>query len=191
MLRPIPAPAERSPLAEIGRAERPPQFGLKQLLLVMTWISVSLAVFVAIGPMWSAFVLLFGLLIAAHVLGNALGTRLTNSALPADEAIPCVATAAQVAELCGSGNRMHQRTKLDRPWLAAAAVGAAVGGTLGGGGLSISLGTKLTVAGLGVGIGSSAVVGGLLGFMACSLYCVARQAWREATECVDEPRTPN
>jgi hypothetical protein len=156
----------------------------------MTWISVSLAVFVAIGPMWSAFVLLFGLLIAAHVLGNALGTRLKNSASQTDEAIPSAPSAAKMAEICGTSNRMHQHTKLDRPWLAAAAVGAALGGSLGGGGLSISLGSKLTVAGLGLGIGSSAVVGGLLGFMACSLYCVARQAWREALECVDEPRTP-
>jgi hypothetical protein len=124
------------------------------------------------------------------VLGNAVGTQLTNSASRTVEAIPNGASAAAVAAIRGNDNRMHQRAKLDRPWLAAAALGAAAGGSLGGCGLSISLGTKLTVAGLGLGIGSSAVVGGLLGLMACSLYCVVRQAWRESLECVDEPQNP-
>lgn len=69
-----------SHVTETEQAVRPPQFGLRALLLAMTAISVVLAVFVAIGPMWSALLAMSLTLIGLHVAGNAIGTRLSEAA---------------------------------------------------------------------------------------------------------------
>lgn len=160
----------------------------------MTVLSAALALFVAIGPAWTAAILLFSSLIGLHVIGNALGTRLRQQRSQGT-------TAASVEEVDRTqeplatltivpAKRLQERTGLRRPWLVAAAVSAMASGALGGIVIAALVGKSLTIPGLALGIGSTAVLGGFFGFMACSLWTVARTALREALEA-SEPDPPS
>ena len=59
-------------------ASRPWQFGLKGMLLGVTALCVMFAVMGAVGLLGGMVLAWFGLLAAAHVLGNVVGTRLRD-----------------------------------------------------------------------------------------------------------------
>ena len=177
------------PHADENHALPPPQFGLRTMFIALTLLSGLFAVSVVVGPAWSgmlAFILLFAL---AHVIGNALGTRLRDGKSIEDvrlarehhqEQSPCG------IRLIAPARRLQENTSLRRPWLVAATLTAAVFGTVGGIVIAAIVGEKLTIPGLALGIGSAAVVGGLFGFMVCSFWTVARTALREALETPEE-----
>ena len=56
------------------------QFRLSSLLLAVAVCSGLLATLVTLGTLWSAMVFFVGVLIAAHVAGNVIGTRLREQA---------------------------------------------------------------------------------------------------------------
>jgi hypothetical protein len=179
-----------SHVTETDQTARPPQFGLRTLLLAITALSVVFAVFAAVGPMWSAMLALAFSLIGLHVVGNALGTRLREEAphrinleTPVDaEPLPPLQLAGEIP----AARRLQEHASIDfRCWIAAA-FGAVLGASLGGICVAWMVGQRLTLSGLLVGIASSAVLGGLFCFMASSLFLVARTAWREALESLDD-----
>ncbi len=59
-------------------ALRPPRFTLRTLWIVITALCCLFAVMASLSALWSAMLLLFLCLIAAHVLGNSLGTKLRD-----------------------------------------------------------------------------------------------------------------
>jgi hypothetical protein len=61
-----------------------------------------------------------------------------------------------------------------------ASLGAVAGGMIGGTSIMAMAWQHITAAGVALGVCSSAVLGGLAGFLASSFYTVARGAWREA-----------
>ena len=169
--------------------ERPPQFGLRTMLLGVTLLSIAFAVSVAVGPARSAMLFLFVSLIVLHVVGNALGTRLRDHREREAHALRVVGSddrpVSGAAPPIAAAQRLQENTSIGRPWLVAGAVCAMLFGSVGGIAIAALVGEKLTVPGLALGIGSSAVLGGFFGFMACSLWSVARNALREALETMD------
>ena len=169
--------------AEQGHAVRPPQFGLRSMLIGMTILSATFALFVALGAAWSAMLVLFGSLISLHIMGNVLGMRLREGERddsPASIQRPVSQFPPSAITVVAPARRLQENTPIRRPWLIAGAVCAMLSGSVGGVAIAAADRGHLTPAGLALGIGSSALVGGLLGFMACSLWMVARTALREA-----------
>ena len=179
--------------ADDHHAMRPPQFGLRAMFIGMTVLGASFALFAAIGLAISAMLTLFVALVILHVVGNALGMRLRDGYISGSSGPTCnelnERPLATTAPVVSAARRLQENTAIRRPWLIAAAIGAAIFGTLGGIGIAAAVGKKLTIAGLALGIGSSAALGGMFGFMVCSLWSVARTAWREALETLDESET--
>ncbi len=178
------------PHAADPHAVRPPQFGLRTLLLGVTLLSVAFAVSVAVGAAQSMMLLLLASLIGLHIVGNALGTRLRDRRECEDRALKSGDAGRPefgVAPTIAPARRLQENTAIRRPWLVAGAVCATISGTVGGLAIAALVGEKLTIPGLALGIASSAVLGGFFGFMACSLWSVARTALREALETPDYP----
>ncbi len=57
----------------------PPRFGLRGLLWTITTLAMLFALLASIGAISALMVILLALLVAAHVLGNWLGTTLQNN----------------------------------------------------------------------------------------------------------------
>lgn len=174
---------------ESEHTTRPPQFGLRTLLIGMTAISIVFAVFVAVGPMWSALLALAFSLVGLHVAGNALGTRLREDASHLEftptTTVDRDALLAILPEI-PTAQRLQEKTAVDRCWWVAAAFGALLGSAIGGFCIKAFAGPKLTLPGMLLGIVSSAVLGGMLFFIVSSAITVARRAWREALGSLDE-----
>lgn len=162
-------------------------------LVTYSWLAVVLAVACAaihwLGLAgWMATAVLLAS-IAMHVAGNAIGTRLreatdhdlarrrTNDPTP----IPL--------PVSGSGpTHLERHSSLGRLVPVSAGIGAACGGTAGTVAL-LSL-TSTSPAGAVLGGGSSAVLGGLFGFLIASFVQIVRTSLREslAAERASQPR---
>jgi len=179
-----------SHLPESDRATRPPQFGLRTMLIGMTAVSAVFGVFVAVGPMWSAMLALTFSLIGLHVAGNALGTQLSERPHAVSNELPRLSTGEPVESVAiprfVPAKSLQANTSIERRWWIGALIGAVLGAIIGGLLIANLVGNKLTLAGLLLGISSSSVLGGFLFFMAISVWTVARTALREAIETLDE-----
>src|SRR5688572_726592 len=69
-------PKTKLPTHDLPPRLRPPQFGLRTLLLLVTACAVIFAAGQWLPPLWVAALVLLALSIFAHVAGNAIGTRL-------------------------------------------------------------------------------------------------------------------
>lgn len=150
-------------------------------LVTYSWLAVVLAVAcAAIGWLGLAGWLAAAVLLASvgmHVAGNALGTRLrdaTDRSLAPDrprgaapQPLPVVAP-----------THLERRSSLGRLVPVSAGIGAACGGLAGT--LSLLLLARSSAAGAVVGGASSAVLGGLLGFLGASFVEIARTSLRES-----------
>jgi hypothetical protein len=151
-------------------------------LVTYSWFAVVLAIAcAAIGWLglagWMAAAVLLAS-VAMHVAGNAIGTRLReatdhdlalrrNTALPASAPLPA-----------SGPTHLERRSSLGRLVPISAGIGAACGGTAGT--LSLLWLTASSPAGALLGGGSSAVVGGLLGFLGASFVEIVRTSIRES-----------
>src|SRR5687767_10127728 len=72
MINPEPLPDDRRPVL------RPPRFGLRSLLVGIGVLSTLFAISHYFGTYGAAIAMLFGLCVVAHVVGNALGTKLRD-----------------------------------------------------------------------------------------------------------------
>jgi Na+(H+)/acetate symporter ActP len=143
---------------------------------------LSLALFIglactAIGWLglagWLAALVIIGSLVA-HVAGNALGTRLRDATderleRPLRRSTPLPAIEPSL---------LRERTSLGRLVPVSVGIGAVCGGIAGGAALLVATGASTAGAALG-GV-SSAVIGGLGGFLAASFVEVIRTSLREA-----------
>jgi hypothetical protein len=170
-------------------------------LVTYSWLAVVLAIACAaiswLGLAgWMAVAVLLAS-VAMHVAGNAIGTRLreaTDRDLSdrrdsADNRSHDF-LAALPAMPQPSPTQLQRHSSLGRLVPVSAGIGAACGGTAGA--LSLLWLTASSPAGALLGGGSSAVVGGLLGFLGASFFEVVRASLREslAAERAAAPPTP-
>jgi hypothetical protein len=133
------------------------------------------------GGWWGLlFALLVSSLIAAHVAGNALGTKLRDQVsreLNPDFRRKRIRLRTATGE--HAGRRLHEHTPLGRLILFISAGGGVLGGILGG--LALAVWTRATVPGWIVGTISSAVLGAFFGFLMGSFLDMSIRAWCQAS----------
>jgi hypothetical protein len=157
------------------------QFTLRALFLAVAMFAMVFAA-VRFGGWGATIVLLtFGSLIVAHVVGNALGTRLRDEVSPQlnpkpiDSAVPIVA-----ARPVRIDHRLHERTRVGRIILATSGGAAVIGALLGG--MALAFWTGASLSGWLVGTLSSAVLGAFFGFLLASFLQITIRAWWQAAK---------
>lgn len=147
---------------------------------VGTYLSLTILIGVACAAIgwlglagWFAALVIAGSL-AAHVAGNALGTKLRDAsdALLERPRQPIVALPPSEPSL------LRERASLGRLVPVSVGIGAVCGGVAGS--VALVVATGASVAGAVLGGVSSAVIGGLGGFLAASFVEVIRTSLREA-----------
>src|SRR5687767_7600124 len=106
-----------------------PQFSLRSLLLAVGLCSVLLAVMNLVGALWSTALVWFLLLVAAHVFGNAWGTRSRTAPRPADDRQSDRRSRPPVR--FAPSTRLRGQICIGRCMIACSALGAVIGGCLG------------------------------------------------------------
>lgn len=152
---------------------RPPQFGLRMLLIVVSLFCVFLAVAKWLGPAFTIFMLIMLVGVLGHVVGNALGTQLRDTGsrrwkdspvAPAESPSPQETPALRSVDFAPP-SRLTRRQSLGPIVLLFPVVGSALLATIGGYWLGGALGEKATLGRMAFGVGAFAVIGGILGFL--------------------------
>lgn len=185
---------ERPPTPESEHAERrvieAPRFSLRSLLLGVGLLSALFAVMSALGAVYSVLLVWVVLLVAAHVVGNAWGTRLREGRVETNADSPGLpvrtATAAMARSARAPTTRLGGRIGIDRYMVVATCAGAVSGAVLGTLVFSRIYGHTAGLSAILFGAFSAAVLGGFLGFLVSSFLGVALQALREAS---NEPKS--
>lgn len=162
---------------------KPPQFSLRSLLIGTTVVAALLTVMTAVGTVWSLAILFLVLLVAAHVLGNSLGTRLRDgglgrSARPAEWTTEWNA-GRKSPVLAPSPTRLSERSRLHWINLVLTLGGVAAGGYVGGASLAATYPDATTAAHVLAHVSSGVLVGFAV-FAMSSFLSVVRQALSEA-----------
>ena len=151
--------------------------------ITYSWLVVLIAVAcAAIGWLglagWMAVAVLLAS-VAMHVAGNAIGTRL-REATDRDLAARRSGIETRTPVLPAAMTHLERRSALGMLVPVSAGIGAACGGTAGT--LSLLILTPSSAVGAALGGLSSAVIGGLLGFLGASFVEIVRTSLREAIE---------
>jgi hypothetical protein len=167
------------------------RFSLRTLLFWMSGLSLAFAVMTAVGFVGSLAMLLIGCLAGAHVLGNALGTRLRDESTRASASDRAADFHVKVAAKLplSAPSRLAERASLHRVAAAVTLGSAAMGGELGAV-LAAYTYPESSTAAIGLGAVSLAVVGGFAGFAAISFMTVFRQALREGLSAAKDHAEP-
>jgi hypothetical protein len=162
------------PLTPAPVDRRPPQFSLRALFWLMAVVSALCAAMTAMGMVWSLMLLFFVALVVAHVVGNAIGTRLRDDATRQIEqsswrgpALPHPALPRMVAP------PLHERRPLGQSLFVFVIAGAVGGALLGRFAFTYGHAHPLPASDAVLAIASCAVVGAIAGFMASSFFKVA------------------
>jgi hypothetical protein len=167
-------------------ALRPPQFGLSKLLGVVAFLCAILASLQLIGPIGAFALLLFVLLVAAHVSGNAMGTRLRSYGdQPVDEEDRPLKRAPNDRRRVVHGvqpSRLRERRKMGLLLTAIVAMTIALGA---GGGAWWTFQEKsgrATAQDVALAAAAYGVLGGIAGLIGGGFLVVGIGAWREALQ---------
>jgi hypothetical protein len=169
------------------------QFGLRQLLSFTAGMSVFFAVVAASGTGWRIVLLSIAALVAAHVAGTCLGTRLRDTSSDVQRwkalrspgahddpvATPPPIRLADLGIPTGTALALHESAPRRSHW--ALAAGALTGSCLGAGGISVALGNQVSWAGYAVGAISCGVIGAWAALLAASFVSIGRRAWKQAS----------
>lgn len=177
-----------SPSAEQAPRMRMPQFGLRAMLVMVALAASGFMAVKLIGPTNSAVCGFALLLVAAHVLGNCVGTRL-KSAPPEDGRGPDDADRPASGKPSAPlpSTRLRDDYPVNRLMISVTGVAALIGGGIGTFALTHLLGPGLRPHELFVGGASAAVIFGFFGFLSSSFFEVFWHAWRESAR-VDHRR---
>ena len=181
MLVPVPTPEK----SESDR--RPLQFGLRAMFAAVACLAVLFSVMGMIGPIWSTILVWFLLLALAHVIANCWGSRgwrttAAEEAGKADGPPSLLAKHGSRPAADAPPTLLRESTRLGWKMPVATVAGAIAAGALGTVFLAwLGIG-RVGLAGIAVGGFSSAVVGGLFGFLASSFVEVAGGAWQQAAK---------
>jgi hypothetical protein len=151
-------------------------------LVTYSWLTVVVAVVcAAIGWLglagWMAAVVVVAS-IAMHVAGNAIGTRMQEAADRDRATRPAESRPASPLLPKPAPTRLERHETLGRLVPVSAGIGAAVGGVTGT--LMLAMVTRSSLAGAILGGISSAVIGGLFGFLVASFVEILRSSLRDA-----------
>lgn len=172
------------------------RFGLKQLLWTVTGLSLLLAAMATSPHGQAALLLLIAVLvIAAHVSGTAIATRLrrhANETRRWEAEHPAEATSnleaaehscnLDVAPVLPT-SPWYRRGSTSMGWLPKVVIAGAMVGAFGGIVLLTTdsiIGVHASIAGIVVGAFSAAVLGGWIAFIGGSFYAIFRHGLREA-----------
>jgi hypothetical protein len=197
MSTPLESAAAALEAASPGVPEREPnlfRFGLRRLFFFLSMAVVLAAVMARMGGAWPIVVGSGVAMVAAHVLGTFLGTRLRDTASEVqrwkarpgssdrDEpvALPQPVCIAELRlpeiDLLLAG---HERIGRLRYWPTVA--GAVVATLLGGVVIGWALGDDVTWPGLILGSLSCSVIGAWAGWLGANFWVISRHALRQAT----------
>ncbi|HKD35280.1 MAG TPA: hypothetical protein VKB78_00725 [Pirellulales bacterium] len=171
-------------------SRRWPQFHLRTLMLAVTGCCILFALMKVIGPLASAGLCIFLLLVLSHIAGNAIGTKLRDDS--DREVTESPTTPSEVSsnetqrravvrsrrQVGAAPSRLQERTPLGRLIVVLTAVGAIVGGSIGS--LAYAYWTDAGSIALIVGSISAATLGGFFGFAASCFFTIILRAWRQA-----------
>lgn len=168
------------------------RFGLRQLLIVVTLSTVLAAVMAKLGGIWPWVIGGCAAMIAAHVLGTLLGTRLRDTshdvqkwraaADPGEPDLPRISTNRHAAGGLARTTSLAERHTAPLRDRAALAAGVAAGFLLGAVAIWFAWGDRVSWIAVLVGAASSGVLGGWIALVATSFTAIARQAIRHAHE---------
>jgi hypothetical protein len=164
----------------------PPQFGLRTLLLVMTGCAVIFALSNWLTPIALAGVVMLVLSVIAHVLGNAIGTRLrelgSKSRMEEKQPSPGQRLARPGAGDFAPVTRLSQRHSLGWPIVIGTAAGTLAGGV--GGGIWTVTHTYggPDIFSIAVGVLAFAVLNGIAAFVIVGFVQVGLSAIRQALD---------
>lgn len=163
------------------RRLRPPQFGLRTLLIVVTFFAVLFALAHWLTPIAWVGIALLATSIFLHVAGNAIGTHLRQigNRLPPEPAAPLIRRPLEAREFAPV-TRLGQRRSLGWLIVLATACGVLCGAT--GGGVWTWLSSRQPAGALEIAVGAVAfaVLGGLAAFAAFAFTQVLLGAFWQA-----------
>lgn len=185
-----------TPAAPAAPLEQEPhllRFGLRRLFAGFSAAAAFCALMTSLDAVWAIAVGTVTALVAAHVFGTLLGTRLRDTSAevqrwkgrpgsPDKDQPVALPQPVRVAEL-----RLPPTTVLARHqqvgkrlWFVAA--GAAVGLVGGGAAVALAAAGEATWPGLAMGAVSCGVLGGWAALLGSNFYSIARQTLRQANE---------
>jgi hypothetical protein len=144
------------------------KFRLRQLFLVVTLVSLICASAAITSGPWPWVIALSAIMVAAHVLGNLIGTR------------PLTTPLDDVAKIPVAKPNLADFGRLVRGFRWFVISGALAGFVLTGTLLNLTIGYRIGWAGWAVGTISGSVMGTWVAFLAVSFTTIARDAWRQA-----------
>ena len=161
-------------------------------LVTYSWLTVVVAVAcAAIGWLglagWMATVVVLAS-IAMHVAGNAIGTRMREAADRDRATRPAQVFSSSLPLPEAAPTRLERHETLGCLVPVSAGIGATVGGLTGT--LMLAMVTRSSVAGAVLGGASSAVIGGLFGFLVASFVEILRSSLRDAI-AAERPAAPS
>ncbi len=170
------------------------RFGLRKMFLAVTGASVLCALLVLTEGAWPLVIVVAASLVAAHVFGTLVGTRLRDTShemvlwrvanpaidddVPQAEAKPSASRRAALPPPTPLAN--HGSVSRWPLWFVIA--GAVLGLAIGGATIAMLAGPQLSWPGWAVGTLSCGVLGTWAAFLGSSVTTIARHAWRHAQE---------
>jgi hypothetical protein len=145
---------------------RLPQFGLKALLVFIAIVSVWFTLMSLIGAVWSAVSAWILMLVGAHVLGNAWGSRAFRSPPTSSEDGTSHSWRGPLPPLQLQRAPLAEATRGGLPRVVACIASAVSLGAVGGAVLTFLFWRQASPSAVFVWAASLGVVGGLLGFIA-------------------------
>lgn len=172
--------------AQTTAALKPPQFRLRTMLIGVAFICVTLVVMVSIGMFWAMGLLMLILLIAAHIVGNSLGTQLRDhgSQLSKVEEVPKKLSASPISVPPWprpAGGRMQQKQPIGWLLIALGVVGTIASGIVGGLSISSLYWEQIGAGAIAIATLASGVIGGMAIFVTGTFVDMVQRVWREAT----------
>jgi hypothetical protein len=168
------------------------RFRLRQLMIVVSLVSLLMAAMATSTGLTALVLLLAALVVTFHLFSTALGTQLrwhANRMQGRD--LPQYATGRRRTRIVNElgldtphqrhRSPWHERNSTPLPWLTRLVVAAALcGGIFGAVLLSGTIGHRTSMAGIALGAFSLAVVAGWFAFVGYSFYRVVRHGIRDA-----------
>jgi len=174
-----------SPPSDYRRPLRPPQFTLRALILLVTLLAVLFSLVNVLHPIVMAGLILLVLLIAAHVAGNVIGTRLREVGdrpvtkdgreIPPRRFNPAVDRASFAPP-----TDLARKISLGLPLLLVTTTGALAGGFAGGTWAWLATGADQWLS-IAIGAIAFGFLGGFGSFAAFSFTQVLLGAWWQAS----------
>jgi ABC-type xylose transport system permease subunit len=169
-----------------GAAEQPWQFRVRTTLIVLAAASVLFTILRMVGILWSVIVVWMLLLVAAHVIANAWGTRQRGRRASHRAVIDIAASQrsidAEIKQQLAPATRLRNNTNSGWLTLACTIVGIVVGGSSGTLALVSLYYHKIDSPAVALGGMSAAVIGGFAGFLLATFTQIAAHAWHEADQ---------